>query len=292
LVSSFEGELEAALALAIGQRVRRLRSLSGGDINLAFAAELADGTEVFVKTHPRAPAGMYQAEARGLAWLREAGALRIPSVIAVSGDAAGPAFLVLEYLATGRARAGFDEALGRGLAALHRAGAASFGFESSNFIGSLSQSNRPHPTFAEFFREERLLPQLSLATRSGRASSSLSKRFERLFTRLPELVGPPEPPARLHGDLWSGNLHVGPGGEPCLIDPAVYGGHREVDLAMMRLFGGFGPRVFAAYEEVHPLAPGAAERVPLFQLYPLMVHVNLFGGGYAASVEAALARYV
>jgi fructosamine-3-kinase len=291
-VSSFEGELEAALAQALGQRVRRLRGLSGGDINLAFAAELEDGSEVFVKTHPRAPAGMYQAEARGLSWLREAGALRIPSVIAVSADAAGPAFLVLEYLATGRARAGFDEALGRGLAALHRAGAASFGFESSNFIGSLPQSNRPHPTFVEFFREERLLPQLSLATRSGRASSSLAKRFDRLFTRLPELVGPPEPPARLHGDLWSGNLHVGPGGEPCLIDPAVYGGHREIDLAMMRLFGGFGPRVFAAYEEVHPLAEGAGERVPLFQLYPLMVHVNLFGGGYVASVEAALARYV
>jgi fructosamine-3-kinase len=291
-LSGSEGELQAALARALGRRVRRLRSLSGGDINLAFEAALEDGTQVFVKTHPRAPAGMYQAEARGLAWLGEAGALRVPSVIAVSEEGAAPSFLVLEYLASGRARPGFDEELGRGLAALHRAGAPSFGFETSNFIGSLPQSNRSHATFAEFFRDERLLPQLELAKRSGRASSALVKGFERLSTRLADLVGPPEPPARLHGDLWSGNLHVGPAGEPCLIDPAAYGGHRELDLAMMRLFGGFGPRVFAAYEEALPLAPGAAERVPLFQLYPLMVHLNLFGGGYAASVEAALARYV
>ncbi len=290
-MSAGDGELEAALAVACGSGARRLRTLSGGDVNLAFAAELEDGREVFVKTHPRAPAGMYQAEARGLAWLREAGALRVPAVIAVSESEPGPSFLVLEYLASGKARPGFDEALGRGLAALHRAHPARFGFEAPNFIGSLPQSNRPHATFAEFFREERLTPQLAMAARSGRASSSLSKRFERLFARLPELVGPPEPPARLHGDLWSGNLHVGPGGEPCLIDPAVYGGHREIDLAMMRLFGGFGPRVFAAYEEAYPLSPGAGERVPLFQLYPLLVHVNLFGGGYAASVEAALSRY-
>lgn len=291
-MSGFEGELIAALAPAIGRRVRRLRSLSGGDINLAFAAELDDGGELFVKSHPRAPRGMYEAEARGLAWLAEAGALRIPSVRAVSGGGEGPSFLVLEYLASGRARSDFDEALGRGLAALHRAGAPSFGFESSNFIGSLPQSNRPHPTFAEFFRDERLSPQLELAARNGRISSALSKRFERLYARLDDVLGPPEPPARLHGDLWNGNLHVGPQGEPCLIDPAVYGGHREIDLAMMRLFGGFGPRVFAAYAEAYPLAPGASERVPLFQLYPLLVHVNLFGGGYAASVEAALARYV
>jgi len=291
-VSGFEGELIAALGPAIGRRVRRLRSLSGGDINLAFAAELEDGGELFVKTHPRAPDGMYDAEARGLAWLGEAGALRIPAVVAVSGGGEGPAFLVLEYLASGKARSGFDEALGRGLAALHRASAPCFGFESANFIGSLPQSNRPHPTFAEFFREERLLPQLELAARNGRASSALAKRFERLFSRLDDVVGPPEPPARLHGDLWSGNLHVGPAGEPCLIDPAVYGGHREIDLAMMRLFGGFGPRAFAAYEEAYPLAAGAAERVPLFQIYPLLVHTNLFGGRYAASVEAALAHYV
>jgi fructosamine-3-kinase len=114
--------------------------------------------------------------------------------------------------------------------------------------------------------------------------------FERLFAALPDLAGPDEPPARLHGDLWGGNLLVDDAGAPCLIDPAVYGGHREIDLAMMRLFGGFGPRVFAAYDEAWPLAPGHEERVGLYQLYPLMVHVNLFGGGYVGSVESSLDR--
>jgi fructosamine-3-kinase len=120
----------------------------------------------------------------------------------------------------------------------------------------------------------------------------LQSGFERLQGKLLQLLGPREPPSRLHGDLWGGNLHGDESGRPCLIDPAVYGGHREVDLAMMRLFGGFGERVFRAYEEEWPLAPGHGERVALYQLYPLMVHVNLFGGGHAESVERSLARYV
>jgi fructosamine-3-kinase len=114
--------------------------------------------------------------------------------------------------------------------------------------------------------------------------------FEQLLPRLEELVGPPEPPARLHGDLWGGNAMVDERGQPCLIDPAVHGGHRELDLGMMRLFGGFSPRVFAAYEEAFPLAPDSEARVPLYQLYFLMVHVNLFGGSYVGSVESALGR--
>ncbi|HEV8547695.1 MAG TPA: fructosamine kinase family protein, partial [Polyangiaceae bacterium] len=139
---------------------------------------------------------------------------------------------------------------------------------------------------------ERLEPQLRRASDAGRVTAALRRRFEELFARLPELVGPEEPPARLHGDLWGGNLHVDEQGAPCLIDPAAYGGHREVDLAMMRLFGGFSERVFSAYAESFPLAAGHAERTDLYQLYPLLVHVNLFGGGYGASVERALSRYV
>ena len=113
--------------------------------------------------------------------------------------------------------------------------------------------------------------------------------FDALQRALPDLVGPAEPPSRLHGDLWSGNLHVDERGTPCLIDPAVYGGHREIDLAMMRLFGGFGDRVFAAYAEVYPLESAAKARVPLYQLYPLLVHVNLFGGSYLGALRGALA---
>jgi fructosamine-3-kinase len=214
-------------------------------------------------------------------------------VLAVSSGREGePCFLVLELLSSGRPQRDFDECLGRGLAQLHRAGAPAFGLERDNFIGSLPQRNRAHAGWAEFFWLERLEPQLARAVATGRASSRLRSGLERLASKLTQLVGPAEPAARLHGDLWSGNLHVDEDGAPCLIDPAVYGGHREVDLAMMRLFGGFGESVFRAYQEAWPLAPGHAERVALYQLYPLLVHVNLFGGGYVESVERSLARYV
>jgi fructosamine-3-kinase len=267
--------------------------VSGGDINAAYCIELGDGRRVFVKTNDRADAAMFPAEARGLEWLAEARALRIPAVIAVSsGRSADPAFLALEYLESRPPMRGFDEALGRGLAELHLASPAGFGLDHDNFIGSLPQSNRPNERWADFFRDARLLPQLELAKRRGRADTSLERTFERLFARLADLVGPDEPPARLHGDLWGGNLHVGDAGEPCLIDPACYGGHREVDLGMMRLFGGFSERAFAAYGERYPLAPGHTDRVSLYQIYPLMVHLNLFGSGYLSGVRSALARYV
>ena len=281
------------LAETFGVGVRSASRLSGGDINDAFEVVLDDGRELFVKCNQSAASGMFLAEARGLAFLAEARALRVPLVLAAAGGAeSGAGFLALELLRPGARRPGFDEELGRGLAALHRAEPPSFGLDHDNFIGSLPQSNRVHPTWSEFFRAERLEPQLRRASASGRASSSLSRRFERLFARLPELLGPEEPPARLHGDLWGGNLHVDAFGAPCLIDPAAHGGHREVDLAMMRLFGGFGERVFSAYAEAFPLAPGHFERVSLYQLYPLLVHVNLFGGAYAAQVESLLGKYV
>jgi fructosamine-3-kinase len=286
-----ESDVQARVSAALGARVRRAQHVGGGDINEAFVVDLEDGRRVFVKTNASADPEMFPAEARGLAWLAEAHALRMPEVLAVSSGER-PAFLALEYLCPERPRAGFDEELGRGLAALHRFGAPGFGLDHDNFIGRLPQSNCAAASWPEFYRRERLVPQLEAATQRGLISAALARRFERLFDRLDELVGPSEPPARLHGDLWGGNLHVDPDGAPCLIDPAVYGGHREIDLAMMKLFGGFGARVFDAYAEALPLADGSDERVALYQLYPLLVHVNLFGGGYVASVERALAKYV
>jgi len=229
---------------------------------------------------------MFATEARGLHWLQEAGAIRIPRVIAVSDER--PAYLVLELLTPSRRRPDFDEALGRRLAALHGFGAPSFGLDHDNFIGRLAQSNAAADDWASFYWTSRLEPQLRLATDRGLIDEATRTGFEALRISLPERVGPDETPSRLHGDLWGGNLHVDESGEPCLIDPAVYGGNREIDLAMMRLFGGFGERVFAAYDEAWPLAPGANERVPLYQLYPLLVHVNLFGGSYVGSVKRAL----
>jgi fructosamine-3-kinase len=281
--------LQRAVERKLGARVASAAHVAGGDINSAFRVELSDGRSIFVKSHPRAPVTMFAAEARGLAWLGAARAVRVPEVLAVSREEdEGPRFLALELVVSRAPRAGFDEALGRDLAALHRCGAPSFGLDYDNFIGSLEQPNAPRPTWARFYREQRLEPQLRRATEHSLIDAHLRGEFDRLFDQLDDRVGPAEPPSRLHGDLWGGNLHVDDRGDPCLIDPAVYGGHREVDLAMMRLFGGFGGRVFAAYEEAWPLAPGAAERVPLYQLYPLLVHVNHFGRSYVGQLTRAL----
>jgi len=284
--------LEVALGASLGSEVVSARPVAGGDINRAYEIVLHDGRSLFAKANPRSPRGMFAAEARGLAWLAEAGALRIPRVVAVAGPADAEQFLVLELVASGRPAPDFDERLGRGLAALHRHGALppTFGLDHDNFVGSLPQSNAAAPTWPEFYRARRLEPLLRGAADAGLATSRMRQGFERLFRTLEDLCGPPEPPARLHGDLWGGNLLCDDRGAPCLIDPAVYGGHREIDLAMMRLFGGFGAGVFAAYDEAAPLADGHHERVTLYQLYPLMVHVNLFGGGYVGSVESALDR--
>jgi fructosamine-3-kinase len=286
-----KAELAEAVARRIRSAVARIWPLAGGEIHEAYGAELADGRRVFIKSSERVSPGMFAAEARGLEWLREARVLRIPEVVAVAdAGAEEPRFLVLEYLDPGPRAPGFDETLGRGLAAMHRFGAPSFGLDHDNFIGRLEQPNAPGPDWPNFYREQRLEAELRRAADRGRADARLRRDFELLFARLSALVGPAEPPSRLHGDLWGGNLHVDEHGLPCLIDPAVYGGHREVDLAMMRLFGGFGRRVFEAYEEAWPLAPGAEARIPLYQLYPLLVHLNHFGGSYASSIAGALAQ--
>jgi fructosamine-3-kinase len=286
-----QAALRDALATALGSAVRDARAVTGGDINSAYAATLADGRTLFVKTHPRALPGMFACEARGLGWLAEANALRLPRVLAVSDQA--PAFLALELITpAGRAR-DHDERLGRGLAALHRHGAPRFGLDHDNYIATLPQPNTPARAerWSSFYVERRLEPLLERAIDAGTLPSSLGKRFAQVFAAMEALCGPEEPPARLHGDLWGGNAMADERGEPVLIDPAVYGGHREIDLAMMQLFGGFGARCFAAYDEAYPRAEGHAERVALYQLYPLLVHVNLFGSGYAASLERALRQY-
>lgn len=284
--------LKEKLRELLGEAVARSEPLAGGDINRALRLTLQSGRRVFAKTHASAAPGMFTREAEGLAWLAEAGALRVPRVLAASeADKRGPACLVLELIeARPRAR-NYDELLGRGLAALHRRGAPSFGLAHDNYLASLPQDNTPCPTWPEFYAERRLLPLLARAERAGLVPSRLSARLRDLCEHMADFCGDPEPPARLHGDLWGGNVIAADGGEPCLIDPAVYGGQREVDLAMMRLFGGFSERVFDAYHEAYPLTPGHAERVALYQLYPLLAHVNLFGGSYVGQLERALSGY-
>jgi fructosamine-3-kinase len=263
--------------------------VGGGDINEAFRVVLADGSEAFVKTRADAAPGEYAAEAAGLRWLAEAGALRTPRVLEVGRD-----HLTLEWVRSGRLDAAGAEELGRGLALTHAAGAPGFGgldATAPSRFGSLGLPNERTDDWPTFYARRRLLPLARLASERGALSSAGIAAVERVCERLGELVGPPEPPARLHGDLWSGNVMADVDGRPWLIDPSAYGGHREMDLAMLRLFGAPRERVFDSYEDTTPLADGWRERVELCQLLPLLVHALLFGGSYRAAAERTAARY-
>jgi fructosamine-3-kinase len=285
--------LASKLAACLGSPVVRSSAAAGGDINQVQQAQLQDGRTLLVKTQHAELPGLFLDEAHGLAWLAEARALRVPEVLHASdADALGPACLVLEWIAPGVRARDYDAQLGRGLAQLHRSGAESFGLPRDNYIASLRQDNRACERWGDFYAERRIAPLARRAAERGDLPRAMQQQLTRLQRRIPEWVGPDEPPARLHGDLWSGNVLCDSAGAPVLIDPAVYGGHREMDLAMMRLFGGFSRSVFAAYEEAFPLAAGHAERVPLYQLYPLLVHVNLFGAAYLPQLEHCLRHWV
>jgi fructosamine-3-kinase len=266
--------------------------VGGGDINEAFRVVLQDGSEAFVKTRAHAVPGEYATEAAGLRWLVQPGALRTPRVLALDEG-----YLALEWVERGALSPAGAEELGRGLARTHASGAERFGAagegaENPSF-GSLALSNTPADAddWPTFYAQRRLLPLARIGSQRGVLSRAGVAAIESVCERLPELCGPPEPPARLHGDLWSGNVMADAQGRPWLIDPSAYGGHREVDLAMLRLFGAPSERVFQSYEEVAPLADGAADRVGLYQLLPLLVHALLFGGSYVGAAEQMAARY-
>ncbi len=281
--------LQEAVGRATGREVQSLSRVGGGDINDAYAATLEDGARAFVKTRDDAPEGEFTAEAAGLRWLAEPGGLGVPAVVGVLDGDELPRLLALEWLEPG---APGDEAeLGEGLAKIHAAGAATFGGPTDLGVGPLSLPNAAAETWAEFYADRRLRPLLAPARDRGSLSASGVAAVERVCERMAELAGPREPPARLHGDLWSGNV-LWSAGRPYVIDPIAYGGHREIDLAMLRLFGAPGRGFLAAYESITPLAPGHEDRVSLYQLFPLLVHAVLFGGSYGASAEHAARRYV
>lgn len=274
---------------ALGVEVTGSARLGGGDVAESYRCELADGRTVFAKTHRSPPPGFFTTEAAGLRWLREAGAVAVPEVLAVSdGEVALPPMLVLEWIDEGRSRATTEVELGRALARLHRSGAPSFGREDRRTTGSRALPNDPCDTWVEFYATRRLEPLHRLASEAGALSDRTLRDLRRVVDGLDDLGGPREPAARLHGDLWAGNRLVDRDGRSWLIDPAAHGGHREFDLAMMRLFGGYGADCFAAYHDEFPLAEGWEQRVPLHQLAPLVVHAIKFGGSYAAATQRAL----
>jgi fructosamine-3-kinase len=284
-----DARLQRAIERDLGRRVGRATRVHGGDVAESYAVDLDGGRRVFAKTHRSAPPEFFTTEATGLAWLRAGAAVPVPEVLAVS-DAA-PNHLVLEWIEEGRPAPTTETDLGAALAAMHRAGAPSFGREDRRTTGSRGLPNEPCTTWAEFYAHNRLFPLARLARAAGALAQPAITALEQLARRLDELGVPDEPPARLHGDLWAGNRLVDTDGRSWLIDPAAHGGHREFDLAMMRLFGGFGAECFAAYADVFPLADGWPERVSLHQIAPLVVHAIKFGGGYVSAATNAIMQY-
>ncbi|MBQ1074040.1 fructosamine kinase family protein [Micromonospora sp. C31] len=268
------------------QRIRET-PVAGGDICAASRLTLDDGHSVFTKTWPEsagrpAPEGFFVAEAAGLRWLREAGTVAVPEVVV-----ALPGLLALEWIEPGEPTPEAAERFGRELAALHRAGAPAFGADWAGFVGALPQDNRPDDgPWSRWFARCRLLPHLRRAVAGGGLTDVEATLVERVVERIGEFGGD-EPPARIHGDLWPGNVLWGADDRVWLVDPAAHGGHRETDLAQLALFGGAPhlDRILAGYAQEWPLADGWRERVPLHQLHLLLVHAALFGGAYRDAVS-------
>jgi protein-ribulosamine 3-kinase len=283
-------DVERALNQALGRQVRITRRLplAGGSINQTELLETTAGPYV-LKQNPMPPTGLFRAEALGLSALKASGTpLAVPEVIVCHET-----FLVLEYLGEGRRCPDFDEQLGRGLAALHRVTSARFGFAEDNYCGATTQPNPWRDRWVPFYAEARLGHQLDRAGQAGLLTRGQADRLRRLIEHLDDwLQEPSEGAALIHGDLWAGNVHSESAGQPALIDPAVCYAHREAELGMMTLFGGFGRRTFDAYDESHPLEPGWRDRNALYQLYHLMNHLNLFGASYHAQVMTIVNRFV
>ncbi|WP_276367965.1 fructosamine kinase family protein [Chryseolinea sp. H1M3-3] len=263
--------------------------ISGGCINEGGQLKTSLGKFFLKWNNDKKFPGMFEAESRGLKLLRKQQAIKIPDVIG-NGTRSPHQFLLLEFIEQKTQIKNYSQHLGQRLAALHRCTAPSFGLDHNNYIGSLQQFNQFHSSWIDFFINQRLNIQLKFAIDNGRVSPDWIQKFQSLYLKLPSLL-PQEKPCLLHGDLWSGNLITDDKGEPCLIDPAVYYGNRESDLAMTKLFGGFDEEFYGSYDETFPLQSGYQKRADLYNLYPLLVHVNLFGGSYIHSVETILRAF-
>lgn len=279
-----------AIAAATGRpfRLERAVTVGGGCINQAYRLE-GEGGPYFVKLNSADGLEMFEAEAEGLQAMADTRTVRVPAPVC-HGSSGGAAWLVLEYLALGREGGDSMARFGRELARMHRASAGRFGWHRDNTIGSTPQRNTWTGDWLEFWRDQRLGFQLDLAARQG-YGGALQRKGRDLLAALPAVLGDHAPAASLlHGDLWSGNYSVTEAGEPMIFDPAVYYGDREADLAMTELFGPFAPGFYAAYREEWPLEPGYERRRTLYNLYHVLNHLNLFGGGYGSQAERMMDR--
>ncbi|MFN4298921.1 MAG: fructosamine kinase family protein [Thermaurantimonas sp.] len=263
-----------------------LHPVHGGCIGQSYRAEGGD-RRLFVKTTSQPmPADFFRKEARGLQMLKRQGLKNVPEVLLVDDDV-----LVLEWIEPGQKTSATMELAGAALAELHRQPQPFFGLDEDNYIGSLPQPNGRYDNWAECYFHSKLWPAAAEAHRRGHLLNFVLTDLEELYKKLPELL-PDEAPSLLHGDLWGGNLMAAADGRPYFIDPAVYFGHREVDLAMTMLFGGFDNYFYKAYYETFPLLSDFRQRLPLYKLYPLLVHAALFGMSYQADCVDCIRVYV
>lgn len=264
--------------------------LPGGSVNNVFRLETNWGPYCLkLNTAPEA-AHMFPSEAEQLGRLQRLAPIRVPVVEDVYADSTAASYLLLEYLAPSAMRPDYWARLGRQLAKLHQVEGQAFGGVANNFIATLPQPNLNTPDWATFFAEQRILPMAKRAYDAGALGPVEGAQIQALLAKTPSLC-PEEPPVLLHGDLWKGNVLVGPEGYACLIDPALYFGHREADLAMTLLFGGYEAEFYQAYQDKHPLQPGFERRFQVYNLYPLLVHLVLFGDGYLPAVQSVLRQY-
>ncbi len=263
--------------------------VSGGCINNAVKL-VSDAGVFFVKWNVHELEGMFEAESKGLSLLQTTEEIYVPPLVGY-GQVQDQAYLVLDFIQSATPSTLFWQKFGQRLARLHRHSQAYYGLDFNNYIGSLPQYNEPMEDGIEFFIEKRLKIQAGLAFYHQRISRDLLDRIQQMYEKLPDLL-PKEKPALLHGDLWSGNFMVNQMGEPALIDPAVHYGFREAELAFTKMFGGFDQKFYDAYHEENPLEAGFQERVEIYNLYPLLVHVNLFGSGYLSGIERVLDKYL
>jgi fructosamine-3-kinase len=274
----------------IGSKIVRRTGVGGGCISNAERITLKNDQSFFLKSG--SPTQMYHCEASGLQELAKANVIRVPQVFL-----AEESFILMEDIRSGAKKNHFFESFGRKFAQLHQYHSESFGFYEDNFIGSTPQKNITRDeeaiNWTSFFMNNRLLFQFRLAEQNGYATDKLRRGFHLLEEKIEDILkGSEEKPSLLHGDLWGGNYLCDESGEPVLIDPAVFYGHREADLAMTRLFGGFSPEFYQAYQEEYPLPEGASDRENLYMLYHVMNHLNLFGPGYYAQTERLLWGYL
>ncbi len=292
LTTHFILQLQQELTLHEAQPVTitEAKPVSGGSINRVYCLVTGSRNYLLKLNSKTSYPFMFACEKAGLEALAAARAIAIPQVFAL-GDFESESYLILEWIETGTGMPASSALLGQQLAQLHHCTAAKFGFESDNYMGSLTQSNRRHSRWEDFFIRERLQPMVRIARNKDLLQAADLNAFEQLYRKIAGLF-PAEQPALLHGDLWSGNYMIDQQGKPYLIDPAVSYGHREFDIAMTALFGGFDRAFYNAYHEAFPLQPGWQQRVSLWNLYPLLLHLNLFGTGYLSRVKAALHQYV